>query len=203
MDGTELKFQKVYDDYHEKIYRYLKHMVGDNEAEDLTQDVFVKIGHALETFRCESQLSTWIYKIATNAALDRLRSSCFGDNNKWALDNIAETEEDKNIWTGEQAASIEHKVIRQEMNECIRDIILKLPDSYRTFIILSELEGLKDVEIAEITGLSLQATKIRLHRGRARLKDELTKTCVFYRDEQNELACDRKDALICDQTNLA
>jgi RNA polymerase sigma-70 factor, ECF subfamily len=196
MQDSELRFQKVYDDYHGKIYRYLKHMVGDDEAEDLVQEVFVKIGQALETFRGESQLSTWIYKIATNAALDKFQSSRLGDGKKLALDYIPETEEDKDIWTGEQKASTEQKIIRQEMNGCIREIILTLPDAYRFVIVLSELEGLKDSEIADITGLTLPATKIRLHRARARLKTELTKACVFYRDEQNEFACDRKDALV-------
>ena len=196
MDDSELNFQKVYDDYHAKIYRYLKHMVGDGEAEDLTQEVFVKIGQALETFRGESQLSTWIYKIATNAALDRFRSSSPGNDKKLVLEDISETHENKNIWTDEQEASTEQRVIRQEMNDCIRGIIETLRDSYRSVIVLSELEGLKDSEIAEITGTSLQATKIRIHRARARLKSELTKACVFYRDEQNRFACDRKNALI-------
>jgi RNA polymerase sigma-70 factor (ECF subfamily) len=60
-------------------------------------------------------------------------------------------------------------------------------------IILSELEGLKDGEIAQIMGTSLQATKIRIHRARVKLKDEMTKACVFYRDEQSGFACDRKN----------
>jgi RNA polymerase sigma-70 factor (ECF subfamily) len=112
------------------------------------------------------------------------------------VEDVSETEEDKNIWTNEQKASTEQKVIRQEMNECIRQVIELLPDSYRSVIVLSELEGFKDNEIADVIGLSLEATKIRIHRARARLKNELTKTCVFYRDEQNEFACDRKDSLI-------
>jgi RNA polymerase sigma-70 factor, ECF subfamily len=196
MDDAEARFQQVYDDYHAKIYRYLKHMVGEGEAEDLTQEVFVKIGRALETFRGESRLSTWVYRIATNAALDRCRSSHSDDGKKLPVDDISETEEDKDVWTGKRKVSSEDKVIRQEMNECIREIIEKLPDAYRSVIVLSEFEGLKDSEIAEISGLGLQATKIRIHRARARLKSELTKACVFYRDEQNELACDRKGGLI-------
>ena len=82
------------------------------------------------------------------------------------------------------------------MNGCIREIIEALPEAYRTVIVLSELEGLKDSEIAKIIGLSLQATKIRIHRARVRLKSELTKACLFYQNEQNELACDRKDSII-------
>jgi RNA polymerase sigma-70 factor (ECF subfamily) len=165
-------------------------MVGENEAEDLTQEVFAKIGRALTTFRGESTLSTWIYQIATNAALDRLRrsSASLGDEKRLPIEDIVEMEEDK--------ASTEQRVIRQDMNGCIREIIETLPQTYRSVIVLSELEGFKDAEIADILGLSLQATKIRLHRARTRLKKELKTACIFYRDERNEFACDRKTPFI-------
>jgi len=63
MKKGEIRFQQIYDEYQGKICRYLTRMVGENEAEDLTQEVFVKIGQALESFRGESSLSTWIYQI--------------------------------------------------------------------------------------------------------------------------------------------
>ena len=195
MKNVEIRFQQVYDEYQGKICRYLTRMVGENEAEDLTQEVFVKIGQALETFRGESSLSTWIYQIATNAALDRLRRS---SNNRPSgekllpVEAITETKEDENIWTGEVTASTEQRVIRQEMNGCIREIIQTLPETYRSVIVLSELEGLTDSEIADILGLTIPATKIRLHRARVKLRKELTTACIFYRDDRQEFACDRK-----------
>jgi RNA polymerase sigma-70 factor (ECF subfamily) len=194
MESAERKFQQVYDEYQGKIFRYLKRMVGENEAEDLTQEVFVKIGQALETFRGESSLSTWIYQVATNAALDRLRRPYNRHKGEKLLpvETITETKEDENIWTGEVAASTEQRVIRQEMNDCIREIIQMLPETYRAVIVLSELEGMSDSEIADILGLNLQATKIRLHRARAKLRKELTTACIFYRDDRQEFACDRK-----------
>ena len=197
-DDPGLKFEEVYDDYHAAIHRYLARMAGESEAEDLTQEVFAKIGRALKAFRGESSLSTWVYQIATHAALDRLRNlSARPDHSKeLPVDAIAESEADKDIWTDERKASTELRLIRQEMNGCIREIISTLPENYRTVIVLSELEGLKDSEVADILGLSLRAAKVRLHRARARLKKELSSACVFYRDDRNELACDRKNALI-------
>ena len=191
---SEFDFQRIHDDFRPRILRYLTRMVGENEAEDLTQEVFAKIGRALTAFRGDSTLSTWIYQIATNAALDRLRRSSarLGDEKRLPIEDVVETEEDKEIWTGEDKASTEQRVIRREMNGCIREIIETLPQTYRSVIVLSELEGFKDAEIADILGLSLQATKIRLHRARTRLKKELKTSCVFYRDERNEFACDRK-----------
>ena len=194
-DDPELRFQQVYDEYHAKIFRYLTRIVGQSEAEDLTQEVFVKVGQSLETFRGESQVSTWIYRIATNAALDRLRQPAVrhGGEKLLPVESIAEIKADADIRTGELKASTEQKLIRGEMNGCIREIIQALPEQYRSVIVLSELEDLKDGEIAEILGLTLQTAKVRLHRARARLRKELAAACVFYRDEQNELACDRKN----------
>jgi RNA polymerase sigma-70 factor (ECF subfamily) len=196
-DDSELRFQQVYDEYHAKILRYLTRVVGRNEAEDLTQEVFVKVGQALESFRGDSQLSTWIYRIATNTALDRLRqpSVRHGGERLLPVESIAEIKADADIRTGEVKASTEQKLIRSEMNGCIREIIQALPEQYRAVIVLSELEGLKDSEIAGILGLTLQTAKVRLHRARARLRKELASACVFYRDERNELACDRKNPL--------
>ena len=75
IDQVELEFEEIYTDFRPKVQRYLTRMVGEHEAEDLTQEVFIKISRALDAFRGESQLSTWVYRIATNAALDRLRAS--------------------------------------------------------------------------------------------------------------------------------
>jgi RNA polymerase sigma-70 factor, ECF subfamily len=193
-DDPELRFQQVYDEYRAKIFRYLARIVGHSEAEDLTQEVFVKVGRSLETFRGDSQLSTWIYRIATNAALDRLRqpSVRHGGEKLLPVEAISEIKADEDIRTGELKPSTEQRLIHDEMNGCIQEIIQTLPEPYKCIIVLSELEGLKNGEVAEILGLTLQAAKVRLHRARVRLRKELDMACVFYRDERNEFACDRK-----------
>jgi RNA polymerase sigma-70 factor (ECF subfamily) len=197
MGDGEAKFHEIHNTFRPKILRYLTNVVGWRDAEDLTQEVFVKVNHALKAFRGESQLSTWIYRIATNVALDKLRSPSFRQRGQKSLsdESIAEAPieiMDKDAWTGEKKPSLETSLIRKEMNACIRGIVEKLPENYRTVVVLSELEGFKDDEIAEILGVSNQAAKIRLHRARARLKKELEIHCNFYRDERNEFACDRK-----------
>ena len=70
-------FPQVYGEFHPRIQRYLTRLLGTNEADDATQEVFAKISQALPQFRGESSLSTWIYRIATNTAYDRLRSPSF------------------------------------------------------------------------------------------------------------------------------
>lgn len=200
MSNDKLDFQNIYQTFHPKIKRYLSRLVGEAEAEDLAQDVFIKVNQKLKTFSGESRvLSTWLYRIATNVALDRLRSPSFQKmvRNRPSKDSVAEGEiatEVKVVWTGMKTPSVEQQLIRKEMNDCIRNFVEKLPENYKTILVLSELEGLKNQEIAEILGLTLDTVKIRLHRARAKLKKELETHCNFYRDERNELACDLKSA---------
>lgn len=195
MAEKNLEFLEIYNAFQPRIFRYLTRLVGEHEAKDLTQDVFMKVNNSLKTFRGESQLSTWIYRIATNTALDRLRNiSLQQRGEKKLLSDSTEEEKDGNILAREKTPSVEKQLIKKEMNECIRGFIEGLPDNYRTAIILSELEGLQNSEIAEVLGLSLEVVKARLHRARNTLKKILEARCSIYRDERNELACDLKSA---------
>jgi RNA polymerase sigma-70 factor (ECF subfamily) len=195
MDKGKLGFDDVYEEFHDKIRRYVERMVGKGGAEDLTQEVFMKVNKGLEGFKGESSLSTWIYRIATNAARDKLQSRSYReDSSKLRLTEPDEEqqEEDGSICAEEENLTAEREAIRKEMNECIREFVDKLDENYRTVIILSELKELKNQDIADILGVSLDTVKIRLHRARARLKEEFEAGCEFYRNEDNELACDRK-----------
>jgi RNA polymerase sigma-70 factor (ECF subfamily) len=177
MDKSGLEFQGIYDDFHPKILRYLTNIVGENEAEDLTQEVFVKVSKALKNFRGESKLSTWLYRIATNAAIDRMRTSSFRqDTDFYELENLDDIE-DKVPWVEEQMPSVERYLMQKEMYQCFMDYVKNLPVNYRTVVVLGELEGFTNNEIAEILGLSLDVVKTRLHRGRTKLIQELKNNC--------------------------
>ncbi len=82
------------------------------------------------------------------------------------------------------------------MSQCVREYIDRLSPDYRTVLVLSELEGFKNREIADILEISLENIKVRLHRARASLKKELDDGCDFYHNEAGTLACDRKPILI-------
>ncbi|MCP5105547.1 MAG: RNA polymerase sigma factor [bacterium] len=188
---NDMEFQDIYNTFYSKIHRYLKRLVGESEAEDLTQEVFLKVSRGLSSFRGESKLSAWIYRIATNAAMDKLRSTSFLRmvKDRVSIDSEAECHKgDK-----DEAPPVAQQLVQDEMNGCIRRFIDKLSGSYRSVVILSELEGVKNKEIADILGVSLDIVKIRLHRARERLKKELMNGCSFYRNKQNVLSCDLKD----------
>lgn len=186
-------FDDIHKAYRDRILRYTARLVCESEAEDLTQEVFVRISKALGTFRGDSQLSTWIYRIATNVAMDRLRSPDIRYMDRAKPHDLHEyDDEERYSRSGEKISLIDQQLIRKEMNYCIREVIEKLPEIYRTVIVLSQLEELTNCEIAEVLQVSVDTVKIRLHRARERLKKDLEGHCTFYRDERNEFACDRR-----------
>lgn len=196
MTDQSLEFQSIHDAYRPRLLRYLTRLVGEADAEDLTQRVLLKLSESLGQFRGDSSLSTWIYRIATNAALDQLRRPRARPMQRlaWAA-TAADSDSDPEVegaWAEASIPSVETGVIRQEMSQCVRDFVERLPDNYKSVIVLRELEGFKNSEIGDILGISLDAVKIRLHRAREKLRQDLSTGCSFHRDERNEFACDRK-----------
>lgn len=185
-----LDFNSVYNEFHSRILRYVSGMAGPEEAEDLTQDIFLKVNRSLNDFKGQSSLSTWIYRIATNTALDRLRTLSRRPSN--AIPESELEAVDRNVWTEEIVQGSDEEMVRTEMNDCIREFIERLPYDYKTVMLLSKLEGMRNSEVADILGISLETVKIRLHRGGSLLKKEFEKGCDFYRDGQRGLSCVRK-----------
>jgi RNA polymerase sigma-70 factor (ECF subfamily) len=193
METDTIAFEALYRDYYPRVRRYLARLVSFEEAEDVAQDVFLKISRSLHTFRGESSLSTWIYRIATNAAMDYVRSPA--GRARCASSTAADPADDEAAAQLHGAASpVEHDAIRGEMSACVQSLVAQLPENYRAVLVLAETEGLKNSEIAEVLGLSLETVKIRLHRARARLKQLLESSCTFYHDPCNTLLCESKRA---------
>ena len=187
-------FQYIHETFRSRITRYLSGLAGEDRAEDICQEVFVKVAKGLKDFRGEANLSTWIYRIATNAYHDHVRSRSFKQQAHEQLTPVDEIDvlKGESFQPDEEPPVAEQKLIRDEMIDCIRGYIDQLPDDYRLVLLLSEEEGFKNREIAETLQLSLDNVKIRLHRARARLKELLEGHCDFYLDDRSELACDRK-----------
>lgn len=197
----EQDFEQIYREHQHSILVYVTKLVGPDAAEDLTQDIFEKVNRRLDTFRGESSLATWLYRIATNAALDKLKSSALKIDDLRNVDDLAEEGHTQQAPTGTAPLSPEHLIVRKDMNQCIREFIGRLPPEYRIVLALSEIKGLRNREIAEILEVSIETVKIRLHRARARLKKEFEEGCDFYRDERNVFSCDRKASKAIPETS--
>jgi RNA polymerase sigma-70 factor (ECF subfamily) len=108
-------FQDIYNTYYPKLVRYLTGLVGEADAEDLTQEAMVKINNGLEQFRGESSISTWIYRIATNVARDRFRSAAY------KADSVTQPADEGELsschdGTASAVGSLENVAVRKEMN---------------------------------------------------------------------------------------
>ncbi|HZY02719.1 MAG TPA: sigma-70 family RNA polymerase sigma factor [Anaeromyxobacteraceae bacterium] len=187
-EQSTLTIEQLHRDHGDRIRRYLLRLVGATDAEDLAQDVFEKAQRAIGTFRGDSRVQTWLYRVATNAAIDRLRSperraDLEGD------EAAADAADAEGAREAAQPGSPEGALDRARMRECILRVVEQLPASQSAVILLGELRGLGDRELAEALGISLGAAKIRLHRARRALKAALERACDFERDEENEFAC--------------
>lgn len=180
-------FIKIHDEFRPRIFHYLSGMAGKENAEDLTQVVFEKVSRGLINFRGESSLATWIYRIATNVALDHNRSAVA--RKKMIFLDTIDDDCDCTIISDEKPPGPDQGLMRREMNACIHRIVKQMPETERTVLVLSEFEGMKNREIADILDISIDTVKIRLHRGRARLRKDIKAECNLDRDQRNELIC--------------
>ena len=186
-------FDEVFSHFEKPIRDYVLRMIREKSAaDDLAQEVFLKVHNNLASFQDKSKLSTWIYKIATNVCLDYFRSASYKKGERTQPLESEGSREDSQANEYQRNVSVEEHVIKEEMGDCVREYVDGLPEDYRTVIILHDLQGLKNREIAEILSCSLDTVKIRLHRARKKLKAILESNCDFDRDDSNVLGCDRK-----------
>lgn len=184
---------EIYKTYSPRILIYLSRLVGKDDAEDLMQEVFIKVYNSINTFKGDSQISTWIYKIATNTAIEKLKSLSYRKekNKLTSLDYIEPLKIHARL-ENNQETDIEYNLLKEEINQCIADYINRLPDNYRTIFLLREYDNLSFEEITEITGISFDNVKIRLHRAKKKLHELLLKNCSHYYDDYSNLCCERK-----------
>lgn len=202
--SPDISFDDIYREYRPRIYRYLVRLTDAHEAEDLTQEVFEKVNKSLYSFQGNAHIATWIYRIATNTARDRFKSAAYKHEAEGhlGLDEITDTAHERNVWTKGRSKSPDDLLIRKEMSECVRSIIVTLPEKDRMLIVLSEMEGFSDREIAEVLNIKVGAAKVRLHRARSRLREKLESACDFYRTKDNTFACDKKPPVLTFRSTL-
>ncbi len=167
--GRESSFEELVRRYQRPIAAYIYRMVGDYDAAlDLTQEVFIKVYNSLSRYRSEFKFSTWIYKIAHNAAIDHLRRSSAREQalNDGSAGERAEV-------AIEWRLSPEQESERNERCSEIESIVQTLPHAYRELIVLRHSNDLSYDEISEVTGLPLGTVKNRLFRAREAMRDLL------------------------------
>ncbi len=151
-------------------------MMGDRaEAEDLAQEVFVQVFKAIGSFRGESKLSTWIYRIAVN--LSKNRTKYLRVRHTSEQDELAAVEERAGLGDPNDAKNVgrierpDEMMAGRETEQVVRRAILQLEPSFRECLVLRDVEDLSYEEIGQITGLPEGTVKSRIHRARSQLKE--------------------------------
>jgi RNA polymerase sigma-70 factor (ECF subfamily) len=161
--------ESIWAEFAAKLGRFIRARVADPAtAEDILQDVFVKIQSRLDHLRAPAKLQSWLYLIARNAIIDHYRKT------------RATSELPESLLTEPPEDSSE----ACELKDALRQMIDGLPDVYRDAIVLTEFEGLTQKELADRLGISLSGAKSRVQRAREQLKQLLLDCCHFEFDRR-------------------
>jgi len=176
----ERAFSELVRRYERRVFALVVRMIGSrSEADELTQEVFLQVFKALDGFRGESKLSTWIFRIAVNICKNRIKYlRVRKDGEHDAFDDVAERlpveEAPKAALTANTRPDV--ALEKNELRELVRRAILQLDEDFRECLVLRDVEELSYEEIGEITGLAEGTVKSRIFRARQMLREILERT---------------------------
>ena len=179
VQGRETAYRELIRRYQRPVFSLVYRMVRDRElAEDLAQETFIKVLNAIDSYRPEYKFSSWIFKIANNAAIDHLRRRSL---NTLSLDgsphaSTPDAIEATTLQIGDGAENQLDAVAARELGEQIESAIDQLRPEYRSCIVLRHVEGRPYEEIAEMLDLPLGTVKTYIHRARNELRILLAAT---------------------------
>ncbi|WP_433746354.1 RNA polymerase sigma factor SigW [Falsibacillus pallidus] len=172
--GDQNAFAEIVELYKDKVYQVCYRILGNrHEAEDIAQEAFIRAYINIESFNQSRKFSTWLYRIATNLCIDRIRKK----KPDYYLDAEVSGTDGLTMYS-QVAADValpEEELEKMELRDNVHKEILKLPQKYRTVIVLKYIEELSLNEISEILDLPLGTVKTRMHRGREALRKQLGK----------------------------
>lgn len=183
--GEEAAFEALLARYHAKVYRLAVSVTKNaGDAEEVMQDVFLTVYRKIASFDGRSAFGTWLYRIAVNAALMKLRGrGPIQESLEAYLPQFTKDERHTRMvvdWT----EGPEDRLFRKERERIVREAIETLPPDYKVVLVLRDLEGLSNGEVAEIMDISVLAVKARLHRARLVLRGKLERYMTELRTRQ-------------------
>src|SRR3974390_297012 len=177
------------------VFSFSLKVCGQREdAEDTMQEVLVKSLPYLPNFDSPRALLVWLYRVAKNRCLMSRRRSKFAPKQDLSLDQLMPDKLELELLAKEGPATPESQAIRSEQARRLREAVQKLPPQYRIILVLRDMEGLADDEVAEITGLKPGNVRVRLHRARLFVRKELAQQDSAQRVARKAAARARKKA---------
>jgi RNA polymerase sigma-70 factor (ECF subfamily) len=178
--GDESAVQELAERYTPRIFQLaLRHMKNREDAEEVTQDVLMKVYRKVGSFRGDSALSSWIYRITFNTAMSRLRNGKAARAAEQERERVeaASTYGEESTRPARQPADWSHmpdeELLRLQLRQAVATAIAELPEIYRAPVVLRDIQGLSTEEASTRLRLKDQTLKSRLHRGRLMLRDKL------------------------------
>lgn len=172
LKGDQNAFEEIVEIYKDRVFLLCYRMLGNrHEAEDMAQEAFIRAYVNISSFNINLKFSTWIYRIATNVCIDRLRKK----KPDYHLDAEVAGTDGLTLYSQIpiDCTLPQDEVESMELHETIQKEILLLPDKYRSVIALRYLEELSLKEISEVLNIPLGTVKTRVHRGRESLRRRL------------------------------
>ena len=156
--GERRAMEALYHRYKRRVFGLVLRIVGPADSEEVAQEVFVRIFRGLGRFRGDSQLSTWIYRLAVNASLSHVTRGPRHERDDAALDFVPAPE-----------------VVGADpsLSQRLEQALLLLPAGYRAVLVLHDMQGMNHEEVAEILGCQVGTSKSQLHKARARMRELL------------------------------
>jgi len=174
-NGDLQAFEELISKYEAKVFNITFRILGDyTEAEDVSQDILIKVFKYIKGFKEQSSFYTWLYRITVNECMDMVKKR--KKNSACSLDSPLEFGDDEvTREIQDSGESVEQKVVRNELRKCLADAIKLLKDEHRIVIVLRDVQGFSYEEISEITKCPPGTVKSRINRARCELKDILMK----------------------------
>ena len=168
-------FSRIVEEYTDYAYNIAYRMLNNPaDADDVVQDAFLSAYRARDRFRGDAQVTTWLYRIVVNAALQRIRKE------KKPRAMAAGTVEDIDVM--DWSPGPESQTLNSELRDKLEEAIGELSEDLRTAVVLRDVEQLSTEEAAEIVGVSVPAFKARLHRGRVALREHLNEYVASHQE---------------------
>ena len=172
--GDEANIERALALLQNTVFSFSMRVCGHREdAEDTMQEVLLKSVPYLPKFDSPKALVVWLYKVAKNRCLMSRRKSKFAPAHELSLEELLPGRDELEQLTGDSRINPEAFAIRSEEASRLREAVQKLPPQYRIVLVLRDMEGLTDDEVAEITGIRTGTIRVRLHRARLFIRKEL------------------------------
>ena len=168
LGGEERAFQELVERYQTRLLNFIYRTIGDRDrAEDLVQEVFIRVYRHLHRFDRSKKFSTWVYTIASNLAKNELRNRSRSPLVLFQTIQGSSDEEDRPVQFEDTTARPDDMYRKRHLRELVEQTVSQLPEHHRQVFVLRELEGKSYEEIAEITDCNLGTVKSRLNRARS------------------------------------